>query len=348
MSYKDFVNINVKLDKQQFSLNEPIIGEVLIQNKSQIQLDLESIQLKLILKHQGKGETDIIELDSHVNRDYKILSRNETVTIKFNFKPVNYVTYNGYNVAQTVLIHTKVDIKKESEKLLRNEKLSDFKIGGYLSGVFMPDFYNETPITVIRGETDYQITHAKGNVKPGLRSSLIALGVGLILCTILGVIAYNKFSSKEFLYGIIGCYLLLILLVYYLKLGPYLSIGRIDFDLKNLEGNLYEVNLVLEKRTSIIKEISYQLIGKELVTYDNGSSRSTATHTFYKSPINTIKGRMKKLIDESGLPTKSLPTSINNNDFEIRWIFKLKVLTKANLKLNGTAKIEIAYEKDYQ
>jgi len=344
MSYKDFVDIQVKLDKKQFSIGEPIIGELFIKNNSPIQLNLDTIDIKLILKHQGKGETDTIVLDNHIIREYNSLSRNETISSKFEFKPIYNVTYNGHNVTQSILINTKVDINKESEKLLRDEKLSNFKIGGFLRGVFKPDFYNDTPIIIVKGEANYQISKAKGSIKPGLKFAITAFIISAIICVILSFIAHSYAMNVEFFYGIIALFLLAFGVIYYLKLSPYLSIGKIDFELKNLEGNLYEVHLTTEKRTNIIKEISHQIIAKELVTYDNGSSRSTARHTLYGSPANIIKGRAKKLIDEANFPTKSLPITILNNDFEIRWLFTLKIITKTNLKLKGESKINISYE----
>lgn len=346
MSYKDFVKIKVNFDKQTFAVNELVTGEIKIQNRSHIHLNLEHIEINLILKHQGKGETDVVILDNSINRDYKSLLKNELVVVKFAFKAVKNITYNGYNVTQSILVKTKVDIKEESEKLLRKEKLSGFKIGGYLRGVFKPDFYDETPVIIEKGAANYKIATAKGSIKPGLKVAMIILGIGAVLSIVIAVIGYKEYRSNNVFYSIISCYSIVFAIVYYLKLGPYLSIGKIDFNLENLEGNFCQLNLKIEKRNSVIKEISYKLLGRELVTYDNGSNRSTARHTFYKGPINKIKRVFGVSGEKVGLPSKSLPVSIINNDFEIRWLFQLTIVTRKNIKIHGTAKIDIEYDSE--
>lgn len=346
MSYKDFVDINVQFDQGQYKVGEPISGVIHVKNNSPVLLKLESVKLQLILKHSGRGETDIIKLDHFLIHEFKSISKGATISSEFQFKPVYNVSYNGENVSQAIMVKTKVDIAKESEKILRNEKLSDFKIGGYLRGVFKPDFYDEAPINIVREDTNYHINSARGALRPGMKIAMIILLVALILSIVLGA-NINKFSNTpESIYIAPGLFGLVLLIVYFLKIGPSLAIGKIDFHLKNLEGNFYEVNLNFQKRAENIQEIIFQIIAIEKVTYDNGSNRSTATDTFYRGPEETITARGRKLVQKAELPNKSLPISIDNGDFEINWYFRIEVVTKNNITLKSRGEIQIGYEKN--
>lgn len=346
MNYKDLVSINIRLDNTQYKINQPIIGVLKVTNNSQVRLELDSIKLDLLLKHKGKGETDSIILESTIIKDYKSINVNETISLEFSFNPVNNVSYNGYNVTQAILLKTKVDINKETEKLLRNNKLSKLKIGSFFRGVFKPDFYDEALIEVVKGDANYKINSATGILKPGKSIALKIIGISFLISLIGGVILYKNFDNKtEIIYEVIALFLTILVVTYFYKLGPSLKIGNIKFKLNNIEGNFYEAVLNFEKRNQSIKEISTQLIGLEKVTYDNGSSRSTATHTFYESKPHIIKRFGSSIREEIGLPIASLPISINNNDFEILWKFKIVALTKNNLKLSGSSNIDIGLEK---
>jgi hypothetical protein len=346
MNYKDLVSINIKIDDTEYYINQPITGVLEVTNNSQIRLDLESIKLELLLKHKGKGETDSIILESTTIKNYKSINVNETVASEFSFKPANNVSYNGYNVTQAILLKTKVDINKETEKLLRNSKLSKLKIGSFFRGVFKPDFYDEELLKVVKGDVDYKINSASGHIKPGKSVALTIIGVSLLVCLIGGVILYKNFDNKtEIIYGVIALFLTVLTFTYFFKLGPSLRLGEIKFKLNNIEGNFYEAVLNFEKRNQSVKEISAQLIGIEKVTYDNGSSRSTTTHTFYDSKPYVIKRFGSSIREEIELPKDSLPKSIDNNDFEIIWKFKIMALTRNNTTLSGSSEINLGFEK---
>lgn len=344
MSYQQFVDIKVTLDRNEFQANETISGEVFVKNHSPIHLDIENIQIKLSIKHQGKGETDEITLDYYSINDYKKISRGQTISSTFTFKPVFNVSFIGENMTQTVLLSTKVDIKKESEKLLRKEKLSDFKIGGYLKGLISPDFYHETPILIIKGNSAYKFKKTSGSIKPGIKKAQTILFFGLIVTGITSAIIYSQLSRLEVFYIFLSIYVILCGIVYFYKIQPSLAIGAINYKLESLNENSYQTNLRLKKRTNTIQHINCQLIGKEKVTYDNGSSRSTTINTFYKgektkvTPINISSFKSK-------LPNESLPISIKNNDFEIMWYLKLEVLTRNNKRIEGKDLILIDFEK---
>ncbi|KAB1155393.1 hypothetical protein F7018_13045 [Tenacibaculum aiptasiae] len=342
MSYKNFVDIKVSFDKEQFHANENINGDILVRNNSPIDLELENIQIQLALKHQGKGETDEIIIENNTIDEFKRITRGQTISFKFMFNPAYNVSFNGHNVTQSILIKTKVDIKKESEKLLRDEKLSDFKIGGYLKGLFSPDFYNETPVTLIKGNTNYLFEKSNGNIKAGIKRARNILLVGLIASVILSIFFYSNIEKIEVIYTFLALYALLFIGVYYYKIGPSQKVGLINYSLNSLNENSYEANLKLEKRSNIIKEINCQLIGKEKVTYNNGSSRSTATRVFFKGTKHKITPR-NVLTYQSEFPEKSLPISINNNDFEIIWYYSIEVLTKNNIRIKGEDSILINY-----
>jgi len=239
--------------------------------------------------------------------DYSSIARGEMISKRFEFSPVKNINYNGQKLTQNITIKTKVDITKETEKLLRSNKLSDFKIGGYFSGVFKPDFYNEHPVLITKNDINYKIKKAKGKISPGLSNVFNQLVVSLSVVIFLAIMLRNKFELKELLYGAIGVLGIIFLIVYYFKLRPALSIGSITYKLKNIEGNFYQVNLVFEKRTRNIQKITYQLVAQERVTYDNGSSRSTTTHIFYESPLETIATKMSPITVEANFPKKALP-----------------------------------------
>ena len=346
MSYTNFVDIKIVLDENEFQVNQPITGEVFVKNNSPIHLDLETIQIKLSIKHQGKGETDEITLDYYSINDYQKISRGQTISSKFSFNPAFNVSFIGENMTQTILLTTKVDIKKESEKLLRKEKLSDFKFGGYLKGLVTPDFYHETPALVIKGDTPYKFKKASGNIKPGLKMALGILLIGFIASAIFSGIAYSQLDQIEVFYVFLGIYILLFGGVYYYKIQPSLAIGAINYKLTTIDENFYQTSLRLAKRTNSIQHINCQLIGKEKVTYDNGSSRSTVTKKFYEGPITKVTSTNISSF-KSEFPIKSLPISINNNDFEILWYLKLEVLTRSNKRLNGEGLIELDFPRDF-
>ncbi|WGH75303.1 hypothetical protein P8625_14695 [Tenacibaculum tangerinum] len=344
MSYKNFVDINIRLDKEEFQANEPISGEIFVKNNSPIHLDIENIQIKLSIKHQGKGETDEITLDYYTVNDHKKISRAETVSSTFTFKPVFNVSFMGKNMTQTVLLTTKVDIKKESEKLLRNENLSDFKIVGYFTGLINPDFHHQTPILITKGNSSYKFKKTSGSIKPGIKRAQRILFFGLIIAGIASVIIYSQVNRLEVFYIFFGIYLILCGVVYVYKIQPSQAIGEIKYKLEAIDNDFYQTSLRLQKRTNIIQHINCQLLGKEKVTYDNGSSRSTTTSTFYKSEkikVTTINISSFK----SKFPEKSLPISIKNNDFEIMWYLKIQVLTKNNKLIEGEDLILIDFEK---
>jgi len=346
MNYKDLVSINIRLDNTDYNINQPIQGVLEVTNNSQIRLELDSIKLDLILQHKGKGETDAIILESTIIHDFKSINSKQAVSSEFSFNPVYNVSYNGYNVSQAIILKTKVDINKETEKLLRNNKLSKLKIGSFFRGVFKPDFYDEVLIKVIKGNANYKINSASGSLEPGKSTALTIIGISFIVCLIGGFLLHKNFDNKtEIIYGVIALFLAIFTFTYFYKLGPSLKVGNIKFKLNNIEGNFYEAVLNFEKRNQSIKEISAQLIGVEKVTYDNGSSRSTATHTFYESKPHIIKSFGSSIREEIELPSDSLPISIENNDFEILWKFKIIALTKNNLKLSGSSNIKIGFEK---
>lgn len=345
MSYKDFVLINVTVDKKAYHVNEPISGKVRIKNNSPIQLKLENIQLRLLLKHHGRGETDSSVMHRFTIHDYKSLSIGQVITCDFEFPRAGNVSFVGKNMTQSIIIQTKVDITKESERALRNEKISNFKIVGYIKGVFRPDFYDEEPVKVVRGDVNYHLGSASGVIRPGIKKSLITLGVALVACSVLGGFLYNMSKDPLALYLALGLFAIVAAVVYFLKLGPYLSIGKIDFQLKNLEGNFYEVNLDFEKRSYEIESISYQILARESVTYNNGSSRTTVRHTLYKSKESTIPSKGRKLVHKADLPSKSLPITIDNNDFKVDWFFNIKVVTRGNKTVEGRSKFILTFEK---
>ncbi len=346
MSYKDFVDIRIQLNKGQFEVGDRISGKIHVKNNSPVLLKLENIKLKLILKHRGRGETDVIELGHFLIHQFKTIAKGATISADFEFDPIYNVSYNGKNISQAIVIKTKVDIAKESEKMLRDEKLSGFKIGGYLRGVFRPDFYDEKIVAVVRGKRNYQINSAKGVLRPGLKVALIVMVVTLILSIILGA-NMNKISQvPEYQYIAPGFFVLMLIIIYFWKISPSLAIGKIGYELKNLEGNFYEVNLNFEKRSEVLQSIIYQIIAVEKVTYDNGSSRSTATHTFYKGPEKTIVAKGRKLVHQAELPNRSLPVSIDNGDFEVNWYFKITAETKSNMTLKSRGEIFVGYEKE--
>ena len=344
MSYQQFVDIKVTLEKNEFQANETISGEVFVKNHSPIHLDIENIQIKLSIKHQGKGETDEITLDYYSINSYKKISKGQTISSTFTFEPVFNVSFIGENMTQTILLTTKVDIKKESEKLLRKEKLSDFKIGGYLKGLIRPDFYHETPILIIKGDTSYKFKKTSGSIKPGIKKAQTILFFGLIITGIISAIAYSQLHRFEVFYIFLSIYVIICGVVYFNKIKPSQAIGEINYKLEAVDENFYLISLRLKKRTNTIQYINCQLIGKEKVTYDNGSNRSTVTNTFYKgnkTKVSTINISSFK----SSFPKKSLPKSIKNNDFEIMWHLKLEVLTKVNKRIEGEDLILIDYEK---
>ncbi len=247
MSYKNFVNISFTASKRDFSVGEAITGQLQVENKSKIALKIENIEVKLVLKHQGKGETDSIEINKYVEKTIKTLAVGAVAIVEIDLGAVTTVTYNGYNVTQSVLVYTKVDISKETERLLRKEKLSDFKIGGYLSGVFRPDFYNETLVIVTKSKAEYCFIKGKGVIKPGIRMAAIILFLGLVISIVCGVLVYNMLKSNVVIYGFLFGYAIIFCSVYYLKIGPYLAIGAINFELQNLEDQHYSVKLYTKK-----------------------------------------------------------------------------------------------------
>ncbi|WP_299891562.1 hypothetical protein [uncultured Lacinutrix sp.] len=347
MNYKDLVSINIKLDNTKYNIYQPIIGVLEIKNNSDVRLELDGIKLELLLRHKGKGETDSIVLENTIIKEYKSINVNQTIVLDFSFSPVNNVSYNGYNVTQAILLKTKVDINKETEKLLRNNKLSKLKIGSFFRGIFKPDFYDEVLIKVIKANANYKINSASGLLKPGKSIALAIIGISFVVCLIGGLLLYKNFDNKtDIIYGVIALFLAIFVFTYFYKLGPSLKVGDIKFKLNNIEGNFYEAVLNFEKRNQSIKEISAQLLGVEKVTYDNGSSRSTAKHTFYESKPHIIKGIASSVREAIELPKDSLPISIINNDFEILWKFKIVALTHNNLTLSGSADINIGFEKN--
>ncbi|WP_417799361.1 hypothetical protein [Tenacibaculum sp.] len=344
MSYQQFVDIKVTLDKNEFQANETISGEVFIKNHSPIHLDIENIQIKLSIKHQGKGETDEITLDYYSINDCEKISKGQTIASAFTFKPVYNVSFIGENMTQTVLLTAKVDIKKESEKQLRKEKLSDFKIGGYLKGLIRPDFYHEIPILLIKGNSTYKFKKTSGSIKPGIKKAQTILFFGLIITGIISAIIYSQLGRLEVFYVFLSIYAILCGIVYFYKIQPSLAIGAINYKLEALDEHYYQTNFRLKKRTNTIQHINCQLIGKEKVTYDNGSSRSTSIKTFYEgektkvTPINISSFKSK-------FPEESLPISIKNNDFEIIWYLKIAVYTRNNKRIEGEDLILIDFEK---
>ncbi|CAL2103552.1 conserved protein of unknown function [Tenacibaculum sp. 190130A14a] len=346
MSYTNFVDIKIVLDENEFQVNQPITGEIFVKNNSPIHLDLETIEIKLSLKHQGKGETDEITLDYYFINDYPKISRGQTISSKFSFNPAFNVSFIGKNMTQSILLTTKVDIKKESEKLLRKEKLSDFKLGGYLKGLVSPDFYDETPVLVIKGDTPYKFKKTSGSIKPGIKKAISILFFGFVIVTILSLFIYSTIDMLEVWYTSLSIYIILLGVVYFYKIKPSLAIGKIDYKLTTIDDSFYQTSLRFKKRTRMIQHINCQLIAKEKVTYDNGSSRSTVTKNFYEGPITKVTSTNLHSF-KSELPTKSLPISINNNDFEILWYLKLEVLTRGNKRLNGEGLIELDFPIDF-
>ncbi|CAA0147304.1 hypothetical protein R5N98_05170 [Tenacibaculum maritimum] len=346
MSYKNFASISNIFDKTTFYANEKITGKVSVKNNSTINLKLEHIQISLILKHHGKGETDSILLNSFTNHEYKEISRGQSISIPFSFSPIYNVTFNGINVSQSILIKTKVDITNESEKLLRNHKLSNFKIGGYISGLISPDFFEETPIIIAKGDSNYELKNATGLIQPGMENAKTILIIGLSIIATAAIIFYISTKNTYILIALICSYGLLTAGIYHYKIGPSKSIGPINFKLTNQDNDSYQVHLRFQKRTLNIQKINYQLIGQEMVTYDNGSNRSTALSFFFKSKINRILLQGNSAIDIAPFPKKSLPTSISNNDFDITWLFKIIIVTKNNITIEGKHIIDLKYQEN--
>ncbi|CAM1372055.1 hypothetical protein [Tenacibaculum xiamenense] len=346
MSYKDFVNINTTFDKEEFYANEKITGTITVRNDSPIDLELENIKISLILKHYGKNNTDSINLNSQKNYEYKRLSRKQTIKIDFVIPAAYNITFEGKNVTQSTFIVTKVDITKECEKLLRNEKLSNFKIGGYVRGLFTPDFYDETNIKITKGNTNYELKNASGYIHPGMKKGNSILLVGGIAAIILGILFYVNTKSTDILIIVASIYAILVATIYHFKIGPSNSIGPINFKLQNLKDNSYEVNLKFKKRSINIKEIRCQLIGQEKVTYQSGKNRATAKAFFYKGESHRILPQGLKVLDTISFPEKTLPITIKNDDFEIIWYFKITIRTRNNKVISGKHIVDLKYRKE--
>lgn len=345
MSYKDFLNITTSFNKTEYHVNEHISGEIIIFNNSPIHLDIEDVQISLCLKHQGKGETGMIILETINCKDYKLISKGQSISLNFNFSPAYNVTFNGRNMTQNIVVKTTVDITKESEKSLRTQKLSNFKIGGYLGGLLSPDFHNTTPVFISKGTIPYLFTNASGVIKPGIQKAKLILGIGSIALLILSIIVAFNANRSEIWWSLISIFGILFAAVYYFKILPYRAIGPIEFTLQNSDNNHYTIHLKFKKRGLSNPDISCQLTGIEKVTYDNGSSRSTAKHTFFESASTIIKTKSRSISEDVELPTESLPISIDNNDFEILWYFKITVRTRNNKVISGKHIVDLKYRK---
>ncbi|SEC82494.1 hypothetical protein SAMN04489761_3690 [Tenacibaculum sp. MAR_2009_124] len=346
MSYKDFVNINTTFDKEEFYANEEITGTITVRNDSPIDLELENIKISLTLKHYGKNNTDSINLSSQKNYEYKRLSRKQIIKINFSLPPAYNITFEGKNVTQSTLIVTKVDITKECEKLLRNEKLSSFKLGGYVKGLFTPDFYDETNIIIAKGNTNYELKNASGYIHPGMKKGNSILVISGIAAIVIGILFYVNTKSIDSLLLIGSIYAILVAAIYHYKIGPSNSIGPINFKLQNLIDNSYEVNLKFKKRTINIKEIRCQLIGQEKVTYQSGKNRATSKAFFYNSKPHRILPQGLSVTDTISFPEKTLPISIKNDDFEIIWYFKITIRTRNNKVISGKHIVDLKYRKE--
>lgn len=346
MKYSEAINITISLTQNTFMCNEPIRGELTIKNNYDATILIKNILVNLMLKHQGRGETGTYNIERITISDYRSIKAGEIITHQFAFDPIYNVTYIGENVTQNIIVKTKVDIKSESEKELRNQAISNLKIGSFFRGVFKPDFYNEKVVKIIRGNVNYEIKNAEGSIILGIKKVITILGVSLLALIILSFMFYHNINEQiEVFYVALSIFLILLGFLYVFKISPSLKIGKIKYKLNNIEGNFYEAILNFEKRSRNIKEIKCQLFAIEKVTYDNGSSRSTATKTFYKSDLYTIKRFGKSIKEEIELPKVSLPKTLNNGDFEIIWKFNIIVTTDRNLNLIGTSEINLGFEK---
>ena len=349
MKYSEFIETIIAFNQTSIKCHEPVVGVIEIKNNYDEMILIDEVIIDLILKHEGKGETDVLKIDQHIITDYKEIQPNEIIEHHFSFEPTYHTTYVGKNMTQNILVKTKVDINKSSEKELRNNAISKLKFASYFRGVFKPDFFSESVLQVERGDTNYEIKKAEGTIKPGRGVALAIMVISFIVCLIGGVILYmNMNEDINLIYIPVSIYAVIFWLTYNYKLEPYLKIGKIDFQLLNIEGNFYQANLNIEKSSRTIKEISCQLIGTEQVTYDNGSKRSTVTHHFLKSKPHIINRLLSKIEEEIPLPDRSLPKTIDNNDFKIIWQFKIMITTKRGRKLSGKAKIDLGFEKKNQ
>ena len=349
MKYSEFIETEIIFIQQKIQCHEPVVGTVKIKNNYDETILIDEIIIKLILKHQGKGETDELEIEKLIVSEYNEIHPDEIIEHHFSFNPPYNTTYVGKNMTQNILVKTKVDINKASERELRNNAISKLKFASFFRGVFKPDFFNESILQVERGDTNYEIKKAIGTIKPGRGAALVIMIISFIVCLVGGLILYfNMNEDINIIYIPVSIYAVIFWLTYNYKLEPYLQIGKIDFTLLNIDGNFCKANLNIEKRTRTIKEISCQFIGTEKVTYNNGSKRSTVTRHFYKSKPHIINRLLSKIEEEISLPDDSLPKSIDNNDFEIIGRFKIVVTTRKGRKLSGTSTIDLGFERRSQ
>ena len=345
MKYNDFIETEIVFDQQAISCQDPVIGCLKIKNNYDNVVFIDKIEIELILRHKGKGQTETMSLEEQIITDYNKINAGEAIVHHFSFYPTYLTTYIGKNITQQILVKTKVDISKVSEKELRNSAANKLKFASYFRGVFKPDFFNESVLQVDRGEANYEIKKAQGIINPGRNVALAILILGFVLCVIGVFVLYYKFDQDTNVISIpIIIYAIIFWLTYQFKLEPYLKIGKINFNLLNIEGNFYQANLNIEKQTRSIKEMSCQLIGMERVTYNSGKERQTATRDFYKSQPHLINRFLSKIEAKIPLPEGSFPATIKNNDFEIKWRFKILVTTKKGRKLSGTSTIYLGFE----
>ncbi len=344
MNYRDALSIHSKFEGEFFSCDEPIIGELVVHNNSNELVKIEKITVNLEVIHQGKGETDQVILDDLVINDYASIGPDETITHPFEFKPSYNVSFVGLAVTQNISIKTVVDIAPETEKLLRKKALGEKKILSFLGGMFIPDFYDETPVKVVRGETNYEIKKAGGTIRPGVDSAKSIMIYSLIILMVLSLFGYFLSDKQiEVVYVAIALFAVICVVTYVLKIAPSC---KINYILKNVEGNFYEAHLELEKGKKL-KGMSCRLVGIEEVTYDCGSSRCTSSETFHESvPTNVQQSSENTFNEVIALPEISVPISISNNDFDIIWKFEITMTTANGSALKGSAPIELGFEKE--
>ena len=307
-----------------FELNKEIRGKVTF--IPQISIAVEKLGYRFILQTRGSLETSsVIIQDVELSGPTQLINTDD-YTFDISVFNDRHPTYEGRNVSylysvEAYALPPKGEVKEGFfAKIFKSNRDRRFKVEKFLP-------FNSTPNLFEIQSTETKLIQ-RSLLKAVFTIIFLTLSVGLFL------FAFMQIYLTEIL---IFLAIFVSLFLFYFLLSKIL-IGKIEIKFRDLKSELFEV--MLKNKWQLVRSISVNYQIEEVVKDNRGTSSSTYTHIFYKSPPKIIRKPLSTVQVVFEYPEEMMPTT-TLGDASINWVLEIVVKTSLGIPFKYSGKFVV-------